>query len=460
MKRILLYLGLCIVFLVVVFALNGVYVNMLEKNTSASGATEIDKPAQNPDDFSSYLPIVLIETNGQRILKDDEVFVKIKVLNGSMNTLMDEPILLADATIKYRGNSSYSTFDKKQYRIEFKQSAGNEKNKAYPLLGMQEATDWVLNGPFLDRSLSRNYLGFYLSRQLLPWAPNTQYCEVFIDGEYQGLYLLIEPITNEVGRLNLTDFSLISGACSYVIKMDRVGEEETPIETYGITSGNVRNETSISYPSPANITNLQYEYILNDVSTFEKVLYSDNFADPELGYAKYIDVDTFVDYFVVCETMMLTDAGNLSTYIYKDLNSKLYITTWDFNNAYNNIPWYGKDFDQFYMVDANWFSKLTQDRSFVDKVVNRYTELRKSDLSDETLFNIIDENINYLGDATTRNFVVWGYTFNYLLLNPENGQSRDPKSFEDAIQMLKDAIVKRGEFLDTNIQRLYDYCTN
>ena len=108
---------------------------------------------------------------------------------------------------------------------------------------------------------------------------------------------------------------------------------------------------------------------------------------------------------------MVTDAGFLSTYYYKDLepDAKLKITVWDFNNSYDNIPWDVKSFEEFYLVEGNWFNRLVQDKVFVEKIINRYYELRQGILSDESLIGMVDENIEYLGSAVDRNFDLWGY---------------------------------------------------
>ena len=458
MKKLITYTLLCLAFLGAIFYLHQIYLNTTDSAVESAGDDDIVIIEHNACEFSSHLPLVFIETDGQRIRIDHEIYVKISLVdNGDMlNYRTDDPTTVADATIKYRGSSSHASFDKKQYRIEFKKSADSSKTMAHSVCGMPAGVDWVLNGPFLDRSLSRNYLGYYISRQLLPWAPDTRYCEVFIDDVYQGLYMFIEPITSEPGRLNLTSFSLLSGRTAYIMKMERTDKEDNPIITYGTTHGKIRNETSIGYPTPSDILPAQYEFIKDDFSEFEEALYSDYFDDPNAGYAKYIDVDTFVDYFIICEFMMLTDAGDLSTYLYKDIDSKLYITTWDFNNCYDNLKWSVKDYEKFYMPVSNWFDRLTEDRNFVDKVIARYYELREGLISEENLFMVIDSNIEYLDDAINRNFDVWGYTFSEQLL----GDNRDPDSFEEAVFMLKNSITIRGNFMDSNIESLYDFCVN
>lgn len=459
MKRILLYTLMCLIFLGLVFALNKVYVGMQNNVDAPLETGNVSDPHHADDEFHTNLPLVTIDTNNQRITKNDKIIVEISLYDNDINYLGEVPEYTSYAELNYRGNSSY-LFEKKQYRIEFKKNEDGTKTNDISVLGMPEASDWILNGPFLDRSLMRNYLGYSISNELLRWAPDTEYCELFVDGEYMGLYIMIEAITNDDGRLNLTDFSLISGACSYVIRMDRAGDSQNPIITYGAKNGKIAHEVSINYPTYSNILPKQQNYIVENINTFEKVLYSDAFDDPDMGYSKYIDVDCFVDYFIINEFMMNTDAGFLSTYIYKDLNSKIYITTWDFNNCYDNLPWDIKSFEGFYLVNGNWFNRLIQDKKFVDKIIARYQELRLSTLSNQSLYNMIDENYIYIEDAANRNFEIWGYTFEYNLLKKDNGELRDPESYDEAIALLKDAIKVRGAFLDDNIEKLYEFCVN
>ena len=467
MRRIIGSLFIIAIFLTTVIGLNGVRVyiekqDTLSRENPLSREKSLETISQAPlsldSSFSSHLPLVIIETNGQQIEKETEIWVEISVINQTDKANEEA----AAATIKYRGKSSYSMFDKKQYRIEFREGFEKEKNKNYSVMGMSAASDWVLNGPFLDRSLVRNRVIYGISRELLSWAPDTQYCEVFLNGEYQGLYLMIEAVTNEKGRLNLADFGLVSGQTAYILKRDRANTEENEFDSYGTKTGETSYQLSISYPTPSRLTETQYRWIENDINQFERVLYSDQFDDPVKGYAAYIDVQSFVDYYIINELTLNTDAGYLSTIVYKDLGGKLKTTVWDFNNAFNNYP-IVKSVEKFYVAESNWFDRLFQDRNFTDQVVARYKELRKGEgvLSEENLLRLVDENVAYLGDAVDRNFELWGYTFKKrMLFADEEGNSRDPKSYEEAVQQLKSCIVLRGNFLDENIELLYQYAEN
>ncbi|MCC7571417.1 CotH kinase family protein [Candidatus Micrarchaeota archaeon] len=465
MRRMIGYVFITAVFLAVVFCMNGVKAIVEKQDAPPKQVQDLKERicTHGKDVFCSHLPLVIIDTGGNRIEKESETWAQISVINNSYgnNHLIDKPNLSAAAVIKYRGQSSFTTFDKKQYRIEFRQEYGEEKNKKYSVMGMNAASDWVLNAPFLDRSLVRNRLIFGISRELLSWAPDTRYCEVFLDDEYQGLYLMIEPVTNEEGRLNLTDFGLASGQTAYVLQRDLNDTEENVIYSHGTKTGKTSYLFNIRFPTKRRLTKTQCQWIENDISKFERVLYSDYFDDPDHGYAAYIDVGSFVDYYIINEFTLTADAGYMSTFVYKDLDGKLNMTVWDFNNSFNNYAGSVKYIDRFYVAESNWYNRLFEDRKFTDAVVARYRELRNGVLSEENLIRRVDQNVESLGEAVDRNFEIWGYTFSYHLLSrDEQGNSRDPKSFEEAVEQLKNCIIMRGDFLDKNIEKLYQYSIN
>lgn len=412
--------------------------------------------------FETNLPILHINTEGQRISKENKVWSSIAVteadVSGEPKSIMETPDWEAAIMINYRGASSYYGFDKKQYRMKFFKKKGSEKAKEYEFLGMGKNSEWVLNGPFLDKTLIRNRLVYGLGKQIFEWAPDCRYVELFIDGEYQGVYLAVEPVTNGESRLRLCEFGLASGQTAYIVKRDRIDTEENALNTYGRYGGKTNNALYVDYPTEKNITDAQREWITKDIDAFERVLYSENFADPVYGYSKYIDVDNFVDYVVLNEVFMNHDAGNLSTYAYKELGGKLKLAIWDYNNCLDNYQWFAEDYETFYIQQSAWFSVLLQDRAFVDKVVARYEELRKGILSEAYLYDQIDSYAAELGEATERNFAIWGYSFHDKLLLDTNELHRNPTDYEDAIGQMKDAIHARLSYLDGHIMTLYEGC--
>ena len=451
MRKLLLSIAVTLLFFLSITAISSA--DIQRSGVAASEPPQGEEPGGGRP---SSLPVMYINTYDERIYKEDVIWADFQVFEN----VSDPPVFESLGAAKYRGNSSYYTFDKKSYRIKFYRD--ENKSRDYGLFGMGPDSEWVLNGPFLDRSLLRNRLMFELSGEMLPWSPQTRYCELYVNGEYHGVYLAIEPISAGQSRLGLTIFGLSSGATPYIIGRERVGTEDNEFKSYGTIMGKTSYYPNIEYPSAKKLTSAQQNYIKRDLDTMEEALYSNYFSDPRIGYAKYIDVDSFVDYYLLNEFALIIDAFQLSTYAYKDLGGKLTMTVWDFNNGFDNYPWFDcRPEDGFILAGTNWIDRLLSDRAFTDKVVARYRELRGGLWETSHIMSILDENVEYLGDAIDRNFSVWGYTFSERLLSRDRyGEYRDPVSHEDAVLKLKAAIVARLDYMDKNIDSLYGLCIN
>jgi hypothetical protein len=464
-KRIVIALATVSIIAISIFA-NTVVRSMdnIDKEQSQSSETNTSNGDDQDGEISeSNLPVIYLDTDGKQIYKDHSIWSNITISNPDIGQSRDKQYkdFTSAATVRYRGNSSYYNFDKRQYRISLYKEQDSKKKVNYALCGMGEHSEWILNGPFLDRTLIRNHLLYGLSKEIMDWAPDSRFCELYLDGKYQGVYLAVEPVSNGASRLKLSEFSLLSGNTAFIIRRERVGTEENTLHTYGELQGFTLNELSVSYPSNPDLTRPQYRYIYQYINEFEQALYGDKFTDRKVGYERYIDVDSFVDYFIINECSMNSDAGELSTYFYRDLGGKLHPVVWDFNNAYNNYIWEEKEYNRFFMDDSPWFDRLLQDRSFVDKVIKRYSELRGNILSNENVLENIDSDISFLGGAVQRNFTVWGYTFDEkLLTSAADGTLRDPRSYEEAVNQLKEAVIQRFSYLDENINLLYENCIN
>lgn len=423
--------------------------------------------------FSTHLPLIdistdmpipnpfIIDEKGNRKRNDEMVSATIKYYDSEMknNFLEDIPTITEKSLIRIRGRSSRN-FDKKGYLLKFKKNNLID-NKKISLSGMTADSNWALHGPYMDKTLIRNYLCYNLAGEIMDYSPNVGFCEIFLNGEYQGIYLLTEKIEyNDAGRIKITQTDPDMKSTSYILRLD-VGSEDPFFElnTFSFYTGKNGSKDKgsgmleIIYPGKT-LTSFQKEYIEKDISKFEKALVSFDSADGKWGYPSFIDIDSFVDYFIINEFTMNSDAARLSTYFYKDIRGKMKIAVWDFNSAFNNYVPEMADPHYFMMTDKFWYEYLLRDSSFVDRIIKRYRELRKTYLSDEYLLNYIDETVSYLGLAIYRNNDVWGYSFSkeYDLLLPT---SRNPRTYDDAVKQLKDMIVERGSYLDKNIETLY-----
>ena len=194
------------------FLLN-VTVNSLDTNKfTRVWQHEQDKKEVKTDDsteFNTHLPIISIDTNGQDIPGEERsgitILSNIKIFDDETrnNYLTDAPAIESLANIKYRGRTSME-FDKKGYLIHLIGNSGEENNQE--VMGMEKHNEWVLHGPFLDKTLIRNYLLYNLSGQIMEYAPDCRFCELFVNNEYQGLYLMVEPIARGEGRINISKY--------------------------------------------------------------------------------------------------------------------------------------------------------------------------------------------------------------------------------------------------------------
>ena len=177
-------------------------------------------------EFSTHLPIVLLDTLGEEFEEKEDIWTQISVIDNEngINFISDTPDIQVAALTHQRGATSFH-FDKKQYRLEFYEEMGSDKQLDISVMGMASESDWVLNAPYLDKTLVRNALMYQIARDTMEWAPDTRFCELFLNGEYMGLYLMMETVKVSENRLDLSDFGLLSGDTSYLVLRDRCGKD-------------------------------------------------------------------------------------------------------------------------------------------------------------------------------------------------------------------------------------------
>lgn len=427
----------------------------------------------------SHLPLIAIDTGGveipgKAILDEAERVIGYTTaadggdrISGTIatfddpaanNHLTDPPATVSAMNIHVRGNTS-RTFDKLGYRVNLLDEAG--ENTPQPLLGMDAHHEWALHGPILDKTLMRNYMWYNIAGEIMDYAPNVRFCELVLNGEYKGVYVLTEIITagKEGGRLDLTVDAKNNTFTGYCLLLDRLdGDEYNHLKSFSTYTLRTKHKLEIVYPGASNLTPELYEGIKRDFSAFEKALYSYDYNDDKYGYKKRIDVDSFVDYFLLNEFTCNYDAGWLSTFLYKDVDGKFKMCVWDFNSACDNYQQAVMPDNRFEIQMTLWFYMLFKDKDFTERCIQRYRELRKTVLSEEYLCSYIDEVADYLGPAIDRNYEVWGYMFEqeHDLLIPTE---RNPRSYEESIEDMKQFIHIRGAWLDENIEVLRQYST-
>lgn len=391
----------------------------------------------------------------------------------------DEPDMECSALIRIRGNSS-RYFSKKNYRLKLIQSETDQTPRNLPLLGMFSENDWVLHGPFLDKTLIRNYMWMNISAEIMGYAPQVRFCEVILNGEYQGVYLMMETIKEDANRVSLREHDEDLSQTSYLLRMDAAEEGNTLNDymyytfrmEFAVNHADPREINSstgikILYPQVEYQTQQVKDYIQRDISRVERGLYSSDMISGRYNYERELDVRSFIDYYILQEFLVNNDAFSRSTYFYRDLRGKLTIgPVWDYNNVLNNFV-YSFQPDRLYLPDRGWYGRLMTDESFVEQVISRYQSLRKSYLSEEYLLEYIRATVAYLGPAIERNDAAWGFSYDPSQLSrrekhiPREGENEaeiNPSSYEEAVAWMSEFVVERGNWLDENITSLRQYC--
>ena len=299
----------------------------------------------------SNLPIVIITTdldvNNQslEILDDPKILSSMKIIkrpDGSRNYLSDAN---TTAFLNYNGRigieirgSSSQLLPKKGYGLTTLK-ADNISNNNVSLMGMPSENDWILNGIAFDPSLIRDYLSYNLSRQLGNYATRTAYCELVINGDYKGLYILQEKIKSSTGRVNIlkiatTDNNAPNLTGGYITKADK----DTGGDPIAWTMSSYSWGTNFIHelPKPTAVTTQQNSYIYNQFLNLQNTSNTNN-INLVTGYPSVIDIPTFIDFMLMNELASNPDGYQFSTFFHKDRSGKLRAgPIWDFNLTYGN----------------------------------------------------------------------------------------------------------------------------
>jgi subtilisin-like proprotein convertase family protein len=422
---------------------------------------------------TSNLPIVVINSNNIPIPDEPKITAHMGIIYngvGNINSIND-PFNAYDGYIgiELRGSSS-QLFPKKPYGMETRDEFGNNFN--IPLLGMPKENDWVLIANYSDKTLMRNTLTYDLAREMGFWAPRTRFCELIINNEYQGVYALMEKIKRDNDRVNisiLTPDSITGDAVTggYIIKIDKftgTNNDSWQSSFYPqVHSSGQRIHFQYHYPKASDITNEQKTYIQDYMYAFENALNSPQFQDSANGYHQYVNLYSFADFFILNELSKNVDGYRLSTFLYKDKESKEGKLTmgpvWDFDLAYRNADYCAGDNytgwaynfgnvcpDDSWQVPF-WWNRMLEDSSFVTILNCRWQNLRMTTLDTVNLFNTIDNYVSILQQGQQRNFYQWPILGIYVWPNP----APIPITWQGEIESLKKWLRNRIEWLDMNM---------
>lgn len=413
----------------------------------------------------SNLPIIVINTGGQTIVDDPRIVCDMGIIyNGpGIRNYLSDPFNDYDGLvdIEIRGSSSQQ-YPKKSYGFETQDSAGNNLNTQ--LLGMPKENDWILYAPYPDKTMIRNVMTYDIFERMGHWSPRTRYCELLINGEYKGVYVLLEKIKRDgdrvdVPKLEPDDLAGDSLTGGYVFKVDK-------------TTGTGGQAWTSPYsqkvwyqfhdPDDTELLAIQRNYLEGIMDAFEIATNGSNFADPDLGYRQHIDVNSFIDFLLMQELGRTVDGYRSSSFMHKTRDSKGGLIRmgpmWDFNLSYGNAN-YCDAYDttgwqyNFNSVCSSydpevpwWWGKLMTDPAFANDVRCRWDYLRQDILSTTRLHNYVDSVAQHLNEGRIRNFERWPIIGVYVNWIQFVGQS-----YQEDLDYFKWWIQSRSAWMDLNL---------
>jgi hypothetical protein len=448
---------------------------LLFSNSSFTQIVDRSPIGTQVDFTSSNLPIVVINTNGQVIPDDYKITADMGIIyNGEgVRNYITDPFNHYNGKIgiELRGSSSQQ-FPKKQYGVETRDSLGNDMSVS--LLGLPSEADWVFFAPYNDKSLMRDALSYKLARDMGRYASRSKFFELILNDEYMGVYVLFEKIKRDANRVNIkklnpadTTGDAVTGG--YIIKIDKLdgeGNDGWYSNFLPFPQSDKKILYQYHYPKPEDIVELQKNYIKSFIYAFESAMNGPYFADTVYGYPKYLDATSFADFILLNEFVKNVDAYRLSTFFYKDRDSrnpKMFAgPVWDFNLAFGNADYYEAymtsgwvlqyvsdyynmpDWENFYI--PFWWKKLFDETRFRNIIYNRWQQLRTNVWTNQHILNMIDSLVVYLDESQQRNFQRWPVLGQWIWPNYFVGQT-----YQEEIDYLKSWVVARLNWLDQNM---------
>lgn len=418
---------------------------------------------------TSNLPIISIDTRGQTIVNEPDIIAKMGVIYngpGKMNNITD-PFNNYDGfiNIEHRGNTSLD-HAKKPFAVETADSLGVDIDAS--IMGLPLEEDWILNNVCYDHTFLRNILTFKMWGEMGHPTVKTKPCEVIINGQYQGVYVFMEKIKRDTNRVNIAklkeaDTTGVELTGGYILKLDWQPEPvegmtmELDFKSSYNTVGGKKLPFIYVYPKAKNINIAQKNYIKEYMNDFESALINSSYIN-EKGkhYSSYIDLTSFIDFFLINEFSKNTDGYRLSTFLHKDKDrpGKPGVLqmgpVWDFNFAWFGADYNGSDDPTGWsynfpgMSDEDfmpfWWNRLTADADFNNYCKTRWVTLRKTILSESYLFSWIDSMVAVLEEPQKRNSSIWATDID-----------GNPVNYAQEISELKEWIIARGKWLDSNL---------
>ena len=397
--------------------------------------------------FESQLPILLIENFGagqvpskdwnqtgagvQQVARQSSA-VTVFDNSGGTSSLTGAVEMHSRGGIRTRGAFS-TTFPEPQYSLETWDEDDNDVD--VDVFGMAPEADWILYAPHtgFDQTLMNNQFMFGLAYPTTVWAPEVQFVEAFLntDGgdvtmdDYVGLYVWTEKVERDPGRLDFERFAEDGTSGGWLLSINRMdplpagepgatpqhfhtpgpnGILQTPPNAFGNGDDIPRQGNAFinfEHPNGYDLNATQRQAIEDWFADMEDVLYGRTavpWDDPVDGYARYIDVDNFIDYYILHNLSRNGDGLLLSMWIYNpDPNNGgklMFGPPWDHDlGSFEGNP----NSDLLYRANRLWYDRLFEDPAFVERYEARWHIWRQSILSDNGMNQVFDNFVAEIG---------------------------------------------------------------
>ncbi len=405
------------------------------KAASSTGETaqDVTEPLHTTNQFDdwggSFLPIAQVSIYLDGEVNPDEFPYQREWMPASIMVISDGKITHQGRIgIHVRGNTSRD-FDKKSYAFETWNEDDEDLDVA--LLGLPAEEDWVLQGPFSDKTLIRNHLIYQLSRDIGRYAARTRFIELEINSDYRGVYVLMEKIKRDDVRVALPE-----GAA--LIKRDWVEGGEQFIQTTAC-----RDELKVEWSEDIH-------EVVTRLDSIETELLNGDYSS--------IDLNSFVDHMLLVEVGRNVDGYVLSTWITLSENDVLGMgPVWDYNGALGNASYFeaweteGWHYQNPEFPGDNpngfcWYEALLDSPEFLTLRRERWQMHREGAWSDAAIEARIDEAIAVLEPVVDRNFERWPLLGEVIWPNDDGAVDR--MTYMDEVSYLKSWVKQRAAWID------------
>jgi len=343
--------------------------------------------------------------------------------------------------IELRGQSS-ARFPKKPYGFEVRDRAGDNRNVS--LLGMPADDDWILYPPYSDKTLMRNVLAFATARRLGGYASRTRLVEVWLNGGYRGVYVLMEKLKLHEDRVDKPEPAQLLewSAWSKRKGMDfRLPGADVPI--------------LFDDPERSELGKARRKAVRRSLVAADTALYGATFADPVSGWRRHLDEASAVDFVLLNELFKNQDGFNTSTYLARGKGEKWTLgPIWDVDLAMGNFAYGPASVVQGSMLaERGWAERLYADPAFVAAVAARWRELRDAGLREALLADVAKNASRLIATgAAGRNFRRWPVLGEVIWPNPSDAASRT--TYASEVHTLTAWLDARISWLDAHVHEL------